>query len=119
MTRTMLIVGASALLAACATTDQAEVVPEGETSIPYINTANSVDWKVASDDTLYIQGPDNDWYFVRVQGPCPRLRTALSLGFETSAGGQLDRFGAIRAEGTRCAIQSIVRSGPPPEGTGE
>ena len=105
---------ACAMLAACATSGQTDALPEGETSIPFIASANAINWKAASDDSLYVQGPNNDWYFVRTQGNCPRLRSALGLGFETSAGGQLDRFGAIRVGGSRCAVSSVVRSGPPP-----
>jgi hypothetical protein len=37
------------------------------------------------------------------------------LSFEASPGDRLDRHGAIRAEGFRCPIESIVRSEAPPQ----
>jgi hypothetical protein len=38
----------------------------------------------------------------------------MALGFETSAGDQLDRYGAILADGWRCQIASVTLSPPPP-----
>jgi hypothetical protein len=49
-------------------------------------------------------------------GRCSRLKTANSLGFDTSPMGQLDRHSAIIAGGHRCPIVSVVRAdGPPPK----
>jgi hypothetical protein len=87
---------------------------EGETAIPFIASLSSVEWKAASDDSLYVRGGNGRWYFVRTMNRCPRLLSSLGLGFQTSAGGQLDRHGAILVDGVRCPVESVTRSDPPP-----
>jgi hypothetical protein len=86
-----------------------------ETVIPFVASQGVLDWQAAaSDDALYVRGYDGRWYFVRTMGPCPRVRDALSLGFATSALGQLDRHGAILAQGWRCPVDSVVVAAAPP-----
>lgn len=103
----------AALMAAAATTPPA-LAPQ-ETEIPFVASQGILDWKpTAGDDSLYIRGSDGRWYFVRTMNRCPRLRAALALSFETSAVDQLDRHGAVWAQGVRCAVDSIVLSDPPP-----
>ena len=91
----------------------AEKAPE-ETAIPFINSISNVEWKAASNDSLYLRGGNGDWYFVRTANRCTRLRAAHGIGFQTSRGGQLDRYGAILVQGMRCPVASIVRSEGPP-----
>jgi hypothetical protein len=104
------LLGAVTALSACTATGSAS----GETSIPYVSRDGIVEWEVAADDALYIKAVNGDWYYVRTGGRCPRLRTAISLGFVTSALDQLDRHGAIIAEGQRCQVASVAKSVPPP-----
>lgn len=85
-----------------------------ETVIPFMNSLSNVEWKAASNDSLYLRGGNGDWYFVRTSNLCTRLRAANGIGFQTSSGGQLDRHGAILVQGVRCPVASIVRSGGPP-----
>ena len=88
---------------------------DGETVIPFMSSLNAVEWKAASNDSLYLRGPKGDWYFVRTMNRCDRLRSSLGIGFQTSALDQLDRHGTILVQGVRCPIESITRSdGPPP-----
>ena len=87
----------------------------GETAIPFINSISNVEWKAASNDSLYVRGGKGEWYFVRTSNRCNRLRAASAIGFHTSALGQLDRHGAILVQGVRCPVASIVRSDGPPE----
>ncbi len=89
-------------------------LPDGETAIPFVRSTGVIEWRVVADDALYIRGGNNQWYFVRTASLCPRLYPASSLGFVTSAGDQLDRYGAIIAEGKRCSVASVKKSGPPP-----
>ena len=90
--------------------------PAGETVIPFMSSLSNVEWKAASDDSLYLRGPKGEWYFVRTANRCTRLLAARAIGFHTSALNQLDRHGAILVQGARCPIASIVRSeGPPPK----
>jgi len=85
-----------------------------EIRIPFINTMSNVEWKAASDDSLYLRGPKGDWYFVRTANRCARLLVARGIGFQTHAG-QLDRNGAIMVQGVRCPVESIARSEGPPK----
>ena len=85
-----------------------------ETAIPFVGSQGVLDWRAAGDDTLYVRGYDGRWYFVRTMGPCPRLRDALSLGFGTSALGQLDRHGTILAQGSLCPVDSVTLTNAPP-----
>ncbi|HEX6375812.1 MAG TPA: DUF6491 family protein [Allosphingosinicella sp.] len=86
-----------------------------ETVIPFLSSLNAVEWKAASDDSLYVRGGNGDWYFVRTTNRCTRLRAANAIGFQTSALNQLDRHGAILVQGVRCPVASILRSGEPPK----
>jgi hypothetical protein len=87
----------------------------GETVIPFVNSISNVEWKAASDDSLYLRGHNGDWYFVRTTNRCTRLKVAHGIGFRTSALGQLDRHSAIMVQGVRCPVASIVRSDGPPK----
>lgn len=112
--RTILSLTFLGLAAAAATAAGAETAP-GETAIPFINSMSNVEWKAASDDSLYLRGGKGEWYFVRTTNRCSRLRQALGIGFQTSALGQLDRHGAIMVQGVRCPVASIVPSDGPPK----
>jgi hypothetical protein len=102
-----------ALAAGCATA--AERDAPGETYIPYVNRDGVSEWRVGGSDSVYVRAVTGGWYLVRTMGRCSRLRSALSLGFETSALGQLDRHGAILAGGFRCPVESITRTQEPPK----
>src|SRR5579875_2804432 len=79
-----------------------------EAVIPFVSSRGVLDWQAATDNSLYIRGYDGHWYFVRTMNDCPRLRDALTLGFAVSANDQLDRYGAILAQGMRCPIASVT-----------
>jgi hypothetical protein len=109
------------LLGACATGSTAPSSGEAgaasaETAIPFVSSDGILDWKAVGQDTLYIQGSDGRWFLVRTTGPCTRLGQAMTLGFVTSGVDQLDRFGAILAQGQRCQITSVTRAAGPPPG---
>jgi hypothetical protein len=86
-----------------------------ETVIPFVSSIGAVEWKAASDDSLYVRGGKGEWYFVRTSNRCTRLGAARAIGFETSALDQLDRHGAILVQGVRCPVASITASGEPPK----
>lgn len=103
------------LLSACASVAPLDPAEEAaQAVIPFANSNGIQEWKVVSGDSLYIQGQNGDWFFVRTMGECPRLRTASTLGFDTAGLDRFDRFSAILAEGQRCPVASVVRSSPPP-----
>lgn len=106
-------------LLACAMLAQtavaAEPAPPEEAAIPFIRSNGILNWRAEGDRTLYIRATSGDWYRARTMGRCGRLRTALTIGFETGGPDQLDRHGALRVQGWRCPLASVVRSeGPPP-----
>jgi hypothetical protein len=104
------------LLVGCAGNSPPDVRPAGETNIASVS--RMLEWRRGREDLLYIRSLTGRWYSVQLDGRCGRLATADTLGFETSALGQLDRFGAIVAQGERCPIRSVTRieSPPPPSG---
>jgi hypothetical protein len=105
---------AGALAAGPAATAAPRAAPSEERAIPFVHSDGIIEWKVGGRDTLYVRAMNGSWYLVRTSAPCPRLRTAMALGFETSPGDQLDRYGAILADGWRCQIASVTLSPPPP-----
>ena len=102
-------------LAAAAAPAAAAGKAPGETAIPFVNSISNLEWKAASNDSLYVRGGNGDWYFVRTTNHCTRLRAANGIGFQTSSLGQLDRHGAILVQGVRCPVASIERSDGPPK----
>lgn len=108
-TLTSILIGLAAAAAPANVADR-----NGETVIPFMDSLNAVEWKAASDDSLYLRGPRGDWYFIRTSNRCSRLRSSPAIGFQTSALGQLDRHGAILVQGVRCPVESIERSDGPP-----
>jgi hypothetical protein len=85
-----------------------------EVVIPFVASQGVLDWKVAGKDSLYVQGANGKWYLVRTLGPCPRLKTAMQIGFLGTRGDRLDRYGTLLAEGWRCRISSVTLGTPPP-----
>jgi hypothetical protein len=114
MHTTPVLIAAAAALSGCAT-DAPRSEASDETAIPFISSLPSVEWKRVSDDAVYIRGGRGEWYLVRTTNRCTRLRSALALGFDTSALDQLDRHGALLVQGQRCPVASITRSGEPPK----
>lgn len=100
------------ILAVSATVAAAQA--PAETAIPFVSSIGSVEWQRASDNSVYIRGGNGSWYLVRTMNRCTRLRTAIALGFQTSALNQLDRHGALLVQGQRCPVESVTRSGDPP-----
>jgi hypothetical protein len=90
-------------------------IPIGEeAAVPFVRSDGVQDWQADGDRGLFIQGINGRWYYARTLGRCGRLATAVSLGFETRGLDELDRHGAIIAEGWRCALSSVTRSAKPP-----
>jgi hypothetical protein len=105
----------SLALLAAATPPAASAESVGaETSIPNARSDGIHEWQADGDRGLYLRSIDGNWYYARTLGPCGRLRTAVSLGFETRGSDSLDRNGAVHAEGWRCPLVSLVRAEPPP-----
>ena len=113
MTRSMSLL--ALLIAGGCATAPAPSSELGEAAvIPFVKRDGILEWVAAAPEQVYLRGPSGDWFLVRTMGPC-RINSATTLGFETTGADQLDRHGAILAEGFRCPIESITRSEAPPE----
>jgi hypothetical protein len=83
-----------------------------ETVIPRIR--GFLEWIADGKQGVYIRGDTGQWYYARTEAPCARLRPHAAVSFVGAVQNQLDRYGAIVAEGWRCQLASVVESGPPP-----
>jgi len=93
----------------------AQPAPGEEASIPFANRDGITDYKADGDRGLYIRSANGEWYYARTMAKCGRLRDAITVGFETATNGELDRKGALVAQGWRCPLESLVRSDAPPK----
>jgi hypothetical protein len=83
-----------------------------EVRIPHM--AHFLDWRPDGTRGLYVRADSGRWYYARLQADCPRLANRSNVLFETAPNGDLDRYGAVRADGWRCQIASVVASDAPP-----
>lgn len=110
---TRLILAAAALLPATAAAAQADTVVAPQATIP--DMARFIEWRADGDNALYIRAYNGRWYYATTRDTCRRLGNTQRLSFRTKFNGDLDRTGAVIAEGWRCQLSSVVESdGPPP-----
>jgi hypothetical protein len=103
-----LLLGAAPALAADGPATSAR-----ETRVPRIG--RFLEHRADGNRGVYIRADTGRWYYARMQGgQCPRLRPNVAISFLGARGGNFDRFGAIRVEGWRCMVDSVVESPPPP-----
>jgi len=108
---------AASFLAAAAAPALAFDPPAGadsrEVRIPRMS--QFLEWVPDGENGLFIRADTGRWFYARTREACPRLDNNVALRFDTRGGRDLDRFGAIRAEGWRCDLASVTESaGPPP-----
>lgn len=101
--------------AALAGTSPAHEPPQAR--IAFADHGSIDHWQADGRSALYIQGPGNQWYHAKLLGYCPDLDFANAIGFETRGSGDFDSFSSIVVNGRRCALSSLVKSGPPPKKT--
>ena len=100
-----------ALLAATPAFAEAPAEPTGpETRVPRI--WNFLEWVPNGHSGVFVRADTGRWYYARTQAPCSRLRTDTTITFLGNHG-ELDRFGAIRVEGWRCQLASVVETTAP------
>lgn len=90
-----------------------------ETFIPFANQRSAiVSWQADGREGLWVEGGRGEWYYLRFFSPCVGVENAVRLGFDTGPNDHLDRFGYIIVpnERERCAIASLTKSDPPPDG---
>lgn len=88
--------------------------PAEESYVPKVRSEGVAEWRADGERGLYLMSSAGRWYYARTAGPCPRLDSTMTLGFEARGPDRLDRFGTVIAEGWRCQLESVVESVPPP-----
>jgi hypothetical protein len=120
MPRTLLAAAAlpALLFAAVPATAQDDARPTGpEASIPFVDHGGIYNYEVdRGGEGLWIQDRSRKWYYARFFTRCSDLPYAFQIGVKSwGASDTLDRGSTILVGHDRCAISSLVRSGPPPK----
>lgn len=112
------VVALMLVLAACASGAQRRQMEAAELAvytkhagepIDQIRSFRFISWQPVSDNTLLLEARLNDWYLIKVFGPCMSLPFARTIGFETHLNTLQARFDSIRVEGepVPCRIETI------------
>lgn len=114
MRKFLAVAALSALVAGCAGgTDYASAPIGPQASIPFADHGNVRDFHAVSDDTVFLQTRNRQWYRADLIGPCMGLPYAIGIGIDARPQGTLDRFGTILVDGQRCKIGSLTPSDSP------
>jgi hypothetical protein len=106
------LIAAALLGAAPAPAGETPAAPTGpETAIPRMSAY--LDWIPDGERGLYIQADTGRWYYARLESACPRLDNHPQMRFDASPSNQFDRFSAIRTDGWRCQVASVVETQRP------
>ena len=88
-----------------------------ETTIPFASHHGLRDWAEGpSRDEFYVQDYRNDWYQVKLSGPCIGNMASLRIAYTTGPGGTFDRFSRVFSTDfpeMTCSVMSIRTSLPP------
>ena len=103
---------ATLLIGAAPTFAASPGVQPGETVIPRVS--RFLEWIPDGPRGIYVRGDTGRWYYARMQGACPRLNARGGISFLASPSDRLDRFSAVRIDGWRCQIDSVIASDAPP-----
>ena len=116
MTKIVILAAAALLAGGASAAPAGQPVPaEAEVSIPFVGFRAIRTFDAVSDEVVYIQHRNRQWYRATVFGPCFGLRFAHTIGIYSRGGfSTLDRFSDLIVDGQRCKVASLVRSGPPP-----
>ena len=90
-----------------------------ETTIPFASGGGLRDWQRGGreSDVLWVRDRTEQWYRVRLTGPCRFEQSLDTLSYTTGPGGTFDRFSTLRVASEpyqTCGVDSIVASLPPP-----
>lgn len=66
------------------------------------------------DDAVYIQDQRRNWYYAKLNFPCPALDMAMAIGVDTRHTNTLDRDSELLVSGDRCRLTSLTHSAAPP-----
>lgn len=82
--------------------------PQKNASIPFADTVGIRDWRADSDDAVYIQDVQGNWYRAELFMPAFDLPFVQFIGIDAGPTGTLDKFGAIYVGGERYPFKSFV-----------
>ncbi len=80
-------------------------------AISFANFGSIKDWKAESSRSMLITTTSGDKYRATFMGRCHSLPFSETVGFVTSPGGSLDKFGAVLVRDQKCSIRSLERVG--------
>lgn len=80
-------------------------------AISFANFGSIRDWKAESSRSMIITTTSGDKYRATFMGTCHSLPFSETVGFVTSPGGSLDKFGAVLVRDQKCPIRSLERIG--------
>lgn len=107
------------LLALAAPAVAAQHRPIGtETTIAFAGNGGLRDWERGGvkSDILYVRDRTEQWYEVKLSGPCRFDLSTDTLLYSTDSNGIFDRFSTVRVASLpyqTCGVKSIVTSLPP------
>jgi hypothetical protein len=104
---------AGAVMSGAAIAMPPAAAPE-EATIHFADHGVIQDFQADGREALYLRGVGSQWYHATLMGPCNDLDFANAIGFDAGALGDFDRFSTLIVRGQRCAVKSVVKSGPPP-----
>lgn len=88
-----------------------------EASIPFLNQNAVINWQADGTHGLWVQDAHKQWYYAKTATACLGLDFAVQVGFRNRGINRLNRDSEVElANGTRCALISLKKSAPPPDG---
>lgn len=85
-----------------------------EATIVFAGHNGIQDFEPITDQLVYLRAGHNKWYRATLFVPCIGLNHKVGISYETNPDGSFDRMSALRVDGQRCRLESLVESGPPP-----
>lgn len=84
-----------------------------EAQILFPNLGAIRNFEADGNDGLWLEGPQQRWYYAEIAGGCQALNFAQGIGFDTLGSPRFDKFSVIIVEGERCRIGSLVTAEKP------
>lgn len=81
--------------------------------INFVDMGGIRNWRAVDNETLLVEGRNNQWFKATMFGPCPGLPFASAIGFITDFSNSLDRFSSIYVDGQRCTFRTFEKIDPP------
>ena len=78
-------------------------------AISFANFGSIKDWKAESSRSMIITTTSGDKYRATFMSRCNSLPSSETIGFVTSPGGSLDKFGAVLVRDQKGNIRSLER----------